>query len=293
VVGPENWRNRFRLEQMSGGVNFVVCTIELKIDGEWIPKEDAGGFKEMTEKGRDGKVVEDEENTPKTAYSDSFKRAATAWGVGRYLYNDGAPIYPEEHVNGEVIEAPKKLTEGLYTAAHKKKTVEFVQWLGAKVAKVNEKWQDEWADELVRKQGEGHSVPDKMPDLVTTIQIKGHLLKWAIAAEWLDPAIVPEDVKPINCEAYVAKVFDDPDGKKAILAELGDYLQKQKRDKTAAFYRKHPHLATEEFVAEQAEAEQIADVKEFQRMHASAVAAGTTSILDKEMDQKGWEDGRE
>jgi hypothetical protein len=223
-------------------------------------------------------------------FADVIAGCYTPDEMGAEVDEDGATI-----IDGEVIEPepPRKLTQGLHTKEHKVKTVEFVQWLGTKVAKVNEKWQDEWADELVRKQGEGHSVPDKMPDLVSTIQIKGHLLKWAIAAEWLDPAIVPEDVKPINCEAFIAKVFDDPDGKKAILAELGDYLQKQKRDKTAAFYRKHPHLATEEFVAEQAEAEQIADVKEFQRMHASAVAAGTTSILDKEMDQKGWEDGRE
>jgi hypothetical protein len=100
VVGPENWRNRYRLESLAGGNEAVVCTIELKIDGEWIAKEDAGGFKEMTEKNRQGETVEDEENTVKTGYSDSFKRCAILWGVARYLYRDGVPNFDGEAATG-------------------------------------------------------------------------------------------------------------------------------------------------------------------------------------------------
>ncbi len=89
VCGPENWRNRYRLESLPAGLTAVVCTIEIKVEGEWVGKEDAGGFKAMTEKNRDGQQVEDEENTVKTGYSDAFKRAAVLWGIGRELYRDG------------------------------------------------------------------------------------------------------------------------------------------------------------------------------------------------------------
>jgi hypothetical protein len=93
VCGPENWRNSFREVTFSDGTEAIVCTIEIKVDGEWVPKADAGGFKVMTEKNRQGETVEDEENTVKTGYSDAFKRAAQMWGVARYLYNDGVPHY--------------------------------------------------------------------------------------------------------------------------------------------------------------------------------------------------------
>lgn len=93
VVGPHNWRNTTRSVELAKGVGGVVCTIELRIDGEWIAKEDVGGFKEMTEKTRAGAEVDDDENTVKTAYSDAFKRAAVLWGVGRYLYQEGYPNF--------------------------------------------------------------------------------------------------------------------------------------------------------------------------------------------------------
>lgn len=93
VVGPENWRCRYRVERLANGTDSVICTLEIKFGEEWVPKEGAGGFKGMTEKNRAGETVEDEENTAKTGYSDSFKRAASAWGVGRYLYRDGVPDF--------------------------------------------------------------------------------------------------------------------------------------------------------------------------------------------------------
>jgi hypothetical protein len=83
VVGPENWKPFYR-ETAKG----VVCTISIRLpSGEWIDKEDVGGFPGMTEKG--GEI--DEENDVKAGYSDSFKRAAECWGIGRYLWRDGVP----------------------------------------------------------------------------------------------------------------------------------------------------------------------------------------------------------
>lgn len=55
----------------------TVCRIEIKIDGEWIGKEDGAGDTDVeAEKG---------------ALSDAFKRAAVRWGIGRYLYDMPSP----------------------------------------------------------------------------------------------------------------------------------------------------------------------------------------------------------
>jgi hypothetical protein len=96
VVGRLNWRPSFREFQLHTGVSGVVCTLEVRIGGEWVAKQDAGGFREMNEKRRDGTFAVDQENTAKTGYSDAFKRAAAMWGVGRYLYGDGVPDHGGE-----------------------------------------------------------------------------------------------------------------------------------------------------------------------------------------------------
>ncbi len=92
VIGPENWRVSYR--EVDRG---VVCTIGLRLpSGEWLEKSDAGGYAGMIEKTKGGQYETDDENDVKTAYSDSFKRCAVAWGVGRYLYRDGVPYYVAE-----------------------------------------------------------------------------------------------------------------------------------------------------------------------------------------------------
>jgi hypothetical protein len=78
VLGPEHWRDEF-FETKEG----MKCRISLRIDGEWVAKEDGGGSAGMS----------DQDNDEKSMFSDAFKRAAVKWGVGRYLYNDGVPTY--------------------------------------------------------------------------------------------------------------------------------------------------------------------------------------------------------
>lgn len=68
VCGPAGWQNRY-----SHANGKTVCDIGIKIDNEWIWKADGAGDTDVeAEKG---------------ALSDSFKRAAVRWGVGRYLYD--------------------------------------------------------------------------------------------------------------------------------------------------------------------------------------------------------------
>jgi len=89
VLGPENWWDDY---DVIGDVLYCRLTVRLP-DGAIVTKLGAGGFKQMTEKQRDGTYVIDEENTDKTGESDALKRAAVKFGVARYLYQDGVPDY--------------------------------------------------------------------------------------------------------------------------------------------------------------------------------------------------------
>lgn len=68
VCGPERWQNKH--PHANGKTS---CAIGIKIGEEWVWKENGAGDSQVeAEKG---------------AFSDSFKRAAVMWGIGRYLYD--------------------------------------------------------------------------------------------------------------------------------------------------------------------------------------------------------------
>jgi hypothetical protein len=75
VFGPGGWQDAYTVLP-SGD---VVCTLRVRIDGEWIEKSDVGGQSEQ----------QDEGDRVKAAFSDALKRAAVKLGVGRYLYRLG------------------------------------------------------------------------------------------------------------------------------------------------------------------------------------------------------------
>jgi hypothetical protein len=55
----------------------TTCALAILIDGEWVTKEDGAGATDVeAEKG---------------SLSDSLKRAAVNWGIGRYLYDLASP----------------------------------------------------------------------------------------------------------------------------------------------------------------------------------------------------------
>ena len=68
VCGVEGWQNKH--PHANGKTS---CAIGIKIGDEWVWKENGAG----------DSAVEAE----KGAFSDSFKRAAVQWGIGRYLYD--------------------------------------------------------------------------------------------------------------------------------------------------------------------------------------------------------------
>jgi hypothetical protein len=82
VLGPENWWDEYAMAETS-----VLCRLTVRLpDGQLLTKADAGGITEMT----------DPSDNDKSGYSDAFKRAAVKFGVARYLYRDGTPVYRRE-----------------------------------------------------------------------------------------------------------------------------------------------------------------------------------------------------
>lgn len=90
VVGIENWRISYK--EINGG---FLAKLELKINNEWIAKED-------------GANVTDYEAI-KGGISSAFKRAASVWGIGRYLYEIESQWLPIEQKGKAYIfkETPK------------------------------------------------------------------------------------------------------------------------------------------------------------------------------------------
>jgi hypothetical protein len=71
---------KWQCEHYTGPNNTVICKIGIEIDGVMLWKSDGG--QDLT----DSDDIQQRENADKGAYSNAFKRAASTWGVGRYLY---------------------------------------------------------------------------------------------------------------------------------------------------------------------------------------------------------------
>lgn len=96
AIGPENWWDEYEQSERS-----VVCKLTLRLpDGQVLTKYDVGGHAGMQDEGDD----------EKSGFSDAFKRAAAKFGVGRYLYGDGAPRYQRKlaivEASGNAHETP-------------------------------------------------------------------------------------------------------------------------------------------------------------------------------------------
>lgn len=67
VCGPGNWKDEY-----SHLANGVICKLSIKIDGEWVTKQN--GSPETNIESFKGGI------------SKALVRAASTWGIGRYLY---------------------------------------------------------------------------------------------------------------------------------------------------------------------------------------------------------------
>jgi hypothetical protein len=68
VCGPENWQDSYQVLDKG-----ILCNLSIRVDGEWISK--SNGAPETDIEGFKGGI------------SKALVRAASTWGIGRYLYN--------------------------------------------------------------------------------------------------------------------------------------------------------------------------------------------------------------
>lgn len=98
ICGVGGWQNKH--PHANGKTS---CSIGIKVDNEWVWKENGAGDSQVeAEKG---------------AFSDSFKRCAVMWGIGRYLYD--VPTVWVEIDEYKQIKNPndQRLKKALETAA--------------------------------------------------------------------------------------------------------------------------------------------------------------------------------
>jgi len=81
VVGPENWMAEY--SEMPSGA--IICRLSIKVRDAWVHKEDCSGIRG---------AMQEKENQLKGGYSDAFKRAARAWGIGDNLATVGEMKVP-------------------------------------------------------------------------------------------------------------------------------------------------------------------------------------------------------
>jgi hypothetical protein len=105
VCGPGNWKNEFSTPPNAPPASAALCTIYIRIDGEWVGKSDGADNSDM--------------ESTKGGLSDSMKRAAVQWGIGRYLYD------LEE---GWVTASVDKQKDWRYQAANDKKGIPAFYW---------------------------------------------------------------------------------------------------------------------------------------------------------------------
>jgi hypothetical protein len=117
VVGPGLWRDDYK--EVNGR---LMCGISIFTCGEWVTKWDTGTVTQI--EGDKGIV------------SDSFKRAAVKWGVGRFLYSTGTQFVP----------ANKKKESGSFpfvVDGSGKRVYEVTEYINSCLAKTQPKGEEE------------------------------------------------------------------------------------------------------------------------------------------------------
>lgn len=89
VCGAENWQDDYRVIH-----NQLFAGIGIFINGVWVWKWDTG--------------TESQTEKEKGIVSDSFKRAAVKWGVGRFLYDLEIKYLQTNGIKGEQDSATHK-----------------------------------------------------------------------------------------------------------------------------------------------------------------------------------------
>jgi hypothetical protein len=98
TVGPENWQDRYE----DWGDGCVVCRLSIRFGDRWITKCDVGGPNDHPDDGEPKPTFD-----RKAAFSDSLKRAAVRFGIGRYLYQLEGQWLDWNDVTGQFTQQPR------------------------------------------------------------------------------------------------------------------------------------------------------------------------------------------
>lgn len=85
VFGFDGWQVSYAPGPQSSQTADICCTLVVRVDGEWISKSDGAPPSDI--------------EPVKGGYSDAFRRAGAAYGVGRYLYSVPRLYLPESGTN--------------------------------------------------------------------------------------------------------------------------------------------------------------------------------------------------
>lgn len=202
VAGPENWWDEYLPMEHS-----VLCKLTLRLpDGEMLTKCDAGGYAVMPDHGDDDK----------SGYSDSFKRAAVKFGIGRYLYGEGVPHF------GRAADPTAETRPSTGDPLR-----DYQAWLREFVDHVNA----EWVRSLIEATGNVRATGE----LLTTWQFGGHLLKWARRRGLVE---APASIQPGERDGYMAPVWAEHS--EAIVQEARAYAWKVWQDHKSGLVPQEP-----------------------------------------------------
>jgi hypothetical protein len=132
VLGPCGWWDDYEPHEHS-----CLCKLTIRLpDGTTITKQDAGGPADMKDEG-DGE---------KAAYSDSFKRAAVKFGIGRILYGDGSPTFTPPPLRSSPAASETTPPQSTPRPALDKDTRTAWQLLSDAAAKYNDRYREAIGD---------------------------------------------------------------------------------------------------------------------------------------------------
>lgn len=123
VLGPENWWPKYEVWSEDA----VMCHLTIVLpDGTQLTKSDVGSYTRNAESN--SKV--DPGDDDKAGVSDSLKRAAVHYGIGRWLYDDGIPSYDPSEVPNDPAMLPQA-TPVAAPATHAPSQPQRGGWAGA------------------------------------------------------------------------------------------------------------------------------------------------------------------
>lgn len=189
--------------------------------------------------------IADQRNTVlKMAVKRAFVAASMCLGCASEMFTqDIDDIYDLEAEEAEAfVPAPPPPPvnnntghgHGKYVNAEKER--EYDDARKAFVEKTNTEWVDRW-----QLKNNGHPMEGIKAELISSFQVNGHIVKWAVETGLLDANLIPSDCSIEQRRRFAAVVFSQH--RREMGKEMLRYAKEQAANAELAFYRKNPELA--------------------------------------------------